>query len=185
MPTILLCDDHQLFREGLAALLLQRQPTWQVVGQAGSGEEAVRLAEALGPEVAILDLAMPGMDGIEAAKRIRERSPQTRIVALSMYGDPHYRRRMLAAGASAYVLKNEAGADLMAAIEAVLRGETFVSPSLAASAGQPSTGREGGRSAQMDYATLTGREREVLRLLAQGRRTREIALTLGISAKTV
>jgi DNA-binding NarL/FixJ family response regulator len=183
--TILLCDDHRLFREGLAALLLQRQPAWQVVAQAGDGDEAVRLAGDLAPDVVVLDVAMPGTSGIEAARQIRAQSPHTRIVALSMYGDAHYRRRMLAAGASAYVLKNEAGADLVAAIQAVLRGETFISPSLTAPSDHPASEAGGRRSPDLDFASLTQREREVLGLLAQGRRTKEIAGELGISPKTV
>ncbi len=184
MPlTLLLCDDHRLFREGLAGLL-QQEPGWTVIAQAGDGAEAIRLAGELEPDLAVLDVAMPGLGGIEAAEVIRSRSPRTRIVAVSMYGDLHYRKRMLAAGAAAYVLKNEAGADLIAAIQAVLRGETFISPSLAS----PSQGRDAlqaERSPELDQATLTGREREVLGLLVRGRRTKEIAAELGISAKTV
>lgn len=181
--TLLLCDDHRMFREGLAGLL-QQEPGWTVIAQAGDGEEAIRLAEELEPDLAVLDVAMPGLGGIEAAEVIRSRSPRTRIVAVSMYGDLHYRKRMLAAGAAAYVLKNEAGADLIAAIHAVLRGETFISPSLAS----PSQDRDGLRSERcpdLDEAALTGREREVLGLLVRGRRTKEIAAELGISAKTV
>jgi DNA-binding NarL/FixJ family response regulator len=181
--TLLLCDDHSMFREGLAGLL-QQEPGWTVIAQAGDGEEAIRLAEELEPDLAVLDVAMPGLGGIEAAEVIRSRSPRTRIVAVSMYGDLHYRKRMLAAGAAAYVLKNEAGADLIAAIHAVLRGETFISPSLAS----PSQDRDALRSERcpdLDEAALTGREREVLGLLVRGRRTKEIAAELGISAKTV
>ncbi len=181
--TLLLCDDHRLFREGLAGLL-QQEPGWTVIAQAGDGEEAIRLAGELEPDLAVLDVAMPGLGGIEAAEAIRDRSPRTRIVAVSMYGDLHYRKRMLAAGAAAYVLKNEAGADLIAAIHAVLRGETFISPSLAS----PSQSRDALRSERcpdLDQAALTGRERDVLGLLVRGRRTKEIAAELGISAKTV
>ncbi len=127
--TLLLCDDHALFREGLAALLVQ-QAGWRVVAQAADGAEAVRLAAELKPDLAVLDVAMPEVSGIDAAAGIRDASPATRIVALSMYGDEHYRQRMFAAGAGAYVLKNEAGAELVKAIHAVLRGETFISPSL-------------------------------------------------------
>jgi DNA-binding NarL/FixJ family response regulator len=181
--TLILCDDHRLFREGLVGLL-QQEPGWEVIGQAGDGAEAIRLADALKPDLAVLDVAMPGVGGIEAAEAIRVRSPRTRIVAVSMYGDLHYRKRMLAAGAAAYVLKNEAGADLIAAIHAVMRGETFVSPALA-SPSQRRDSLQSERCPDLDQAALTGREREVLGLLARGRRTREIAAELGISAKTV
>lgn len=177
--TILLCDDHVVFREGLA-LLLTQQTGWRVVAQAGDGGEALRLAQELQPDVAVLDIAMPGMSGIEAATAIREASPETRVVALSMYGDEHYRQRMLAAGASGYVLKNEAGAELVEAIRTVCLGGTFMSPSLSrGELPQPQ------RCADLDLGLLTGRERDVLRLLAQGRRTKDIAADLGISVKTV
>lgn len=180
MPlTILLCDDHALIREGLAALL-SRQSGWKVIAQVGTGDEAVRLARDLEPDLAVLDVAMPGMSGIDAAHAIRALSPKTRIVALSMYGDEHYRRRMLDAGADAYVLKNDASAELVAAIHAVLRDESYVSPTTRDQApSQPQ------RSVELDIETLTPREREVFRLLALGRRPKEIAATLGISVKTV
>jgi len=161
-------------------VLVGHTTDWQIVGQAGDGEEAVQLAEALRPQIAVLDVEMPRVNGIEAARRIRRVSPDTRIVALSMYGDVHYRDRMFEAGASAYVLKNEAMDDLVAAIEAVLRGERYVSPAAVSAA---PTGPQ--RSAEVDKGTLSERERDVLRLLAAGQRTKEIAEQLGISAKTV
>lgn len=177
--SILLCDDHPLVVEGLT-VVLGRERGWRVVAQTAEGAEAVRLAGALLPDVAVIDVAMPGMNGIETAAGIRAASPQTRIVALSMYADDHYVRRMRAAGASAYVLKNEASTELVGAIRRVLGGVAFVGPTQAA-------GDRGatGRSVDVDAAVLTERERAVLRLLAQGRRTKDIAQDLGISAKTV
>jgi len=177
--TILLADDHVLFRQGLASLVRER-PDWQLVAEVGDGVEAVRLAEALRPRIAVLDIEMPGMNGIEAAGEIRRVSPATRIVALSMYGDTHYQQRMFEAGASAYVLKNEAIDDLVEAITAALGGHRFVSQAVAGGSpnGTP-------RSAEVDNATLSEREREVLRLLAEGQRTKDIAKALAISAKTV
>ena len=177
--TVLLADDHVLFRQGLA-LLVREHGDWEIVGEAGNGAEAVALAEAHQPRIAVLDVEMPGMNGIEAARRIRQVSPETRIVALSMYGDMHYQQRMFEAGASAYVLKNEAIADLVEAIQAALRGERFVSPAVI-QRGAPILGR----SAELDKRVLSDREIEVLRLLAEGRRTKEIAEVLDISAKTV
>ncbi len=170
--TVLLADDHVLFRQGLA-LLVREQGDWEIVGEAGDGAEAVALAQARRPQIAVLDVEMPGMNGIEATRRIRQVSPETRIVALSMYGDTHYQRRMFEAGASAYVLKNEA-------IQATLRGERFVSPTA-----RPTGATVARRSADLDRRALTEREVEVLCLLAQGQRGKEIARTLGISAKTV
>lgn len=176
---ILLCDDHALFREGLAALL-SRHAGWRIVAEAGEGGAAIRLAEQHKPDLAVLDVSMPGVSGIEAAEGIRVVSPETRIIALSMYGDLHYRQRMFDAGAVAYVLKNEAGAQLVQAIAAVLRGETFISPALARQqAPHPQ------RSAELKQHNLSEREREVLRRLAQGQRTKDIAHDLGISIKTV
>jgi two-component system response regulator NreC len=181
MPlTILICDDHALFREGLSALLT-RQPEWKVIAEAADGAEAIGLAREHRPDLAVLDVAMPGVGGVEAAEGIRLASPGTRVLAVSMYGDAHYRKRMLAAGARAYVLKNDASAELIAAIQAVVRGETYISPAL--SAEQPPFGPA--RSAALDLTALTAREMEVFRHLASGRRNREIAEALGISVKTV
>lgn len=177
--TILIADDHKLFRQGLAALL-REQPGWEVVAEASDGEEAVRLAGELKPQIAVLDVEMPRVDGVEAARRIRKTSRETRIVALSMYGDAHYQERMKDAGASAYVLKNEAIDQLVEAIEAVLRGGAFVTPLAVRRESVVAL-----RSAQLDKETLSARERDVLRLLAEGKRTKEIADVLGVSPKTV
>ena len=177
--TLLLCDDHTLFREALAVLLEQRAG-WRVIGQAGDGDEAVRLAVDLTPDVAVLDIAMPGVSGIDAAQRIRDARPGVHIVALSMYGDDYYRQRMLCAGAQAFVLKNEAGGELIQAIEAVLRGETYVSAAL-----REGTAPQSQCSGQLAQVKLTPRECDVLRLLAEGQRTKEIAKAMAISPKTV
>ena len=177
--TILLADDHVLFRQGLA-LLVRAQANWAIVGEAGNGEEALRLAEGLKPHIAVLDVEMPVMDGIEAARRIGQVSPATRVVALSMYADTHYQARMFEAGASAYVLKNEAIDELVAAIRAALSGKRFVSPAVRSTPGEMPL-----RSVELDMERLSDREVEVLRLLAEGRRMKEIAETLEISARTV
>ena len=177
--TILLADDHVLFRQGLA-LLVREQGDWRIVGEAGNGAEAVALAEAHQPQIAVLDVEMPGMNGIEAARQIRQMSPGTRIVALSMYGDAHYQERMFEAGASAYVLKNEAIDDLVEAIQAALRGDRFVSPAVAHNEAMVER-----RSANLDKRALSEREAEVLRRLAEGQRIKEIADALNLSAKTV
>ena len=176
---ILVADDHLLFRQGLSALL-RAQPGWEVVAEASDGAEALRLAQALHPDIVVLDVEMPKVGGIEAARAIRALSPAIGIVAVSMYADVHYQTRMGQAGAAAYVLKNEAIEDLVAAIQAVLGGDSFASPAIVRRDLVVST-----RSAQLDQQALSERERVVLRLLAQGRRNKEIATELGLSPKTV
>ena len=177
--TIIIADDHRIFRQGLFALLRERSG-WEVVGEAGSGEEALQLASALKPDVAVIDVEMPGIGGVEATRRIRGSSVDTRVVALSMYADEYYRERMRKAGASAYVLKNEANDQLVNAIDAVLRGQQYTP--LTGVKREPIARR---RSARVDSEQLSEREQEVLRLLAKGKRTTEIADLLAISPKTV
>jgi DNA-binding NarL/FixJ family response regulator len=175
----LIADDHVLFRQGLA-LLIRQQPGWTIVAEAGDGSEAVRLATRLQPEIAVLDVEMPSLNGVEAARQLGRDSPATRVVALSMYGDAHYQERMFEAGALAYVLKNEAIDDLVLAIQAVLRGERFISPAVVRSGAMGPL-----RSAELDISVLSQRELTVLRLLAEGKRNAEIAEALGISVKTI
>lgn len=177
--TLLLCDDHTLVREGLAALLRERTD-WTVVAEASDGPEAIAMVARLQPDVAVLDVSLPNLSGIEVAKAVRTASPATRIVAMSMFGDAIYQRGMFEAGALAYVLKNRAGADLLAAIDAALRGETYISPDLM----EPSPGTRPG-VAEAHGPQLSRRERDVLTLLAEGCRTKEIAERLEISPKTV
>ena len=168
-----------MFRHGLASLL-REQDGWEVVAEAGDGEEAVRLAGTLRPRIAMLDVEMPRLAGIEAAQHIRKVSPETRIVVLSMYADVRYQERVREAGASAYVLKTEPIAALVEVIDLVLRGVGFVSNTF-----QPRESTAAQRSAKVDLETLSAREREVLRLLAEGRRTHEIAELLGLGVKSV
>jgi DNA-binding NarL/FixJ family response regulator len=177
--TILIADDHAVFRHGLASLLRERDG-WEVVAEAGDGEEAVRLAGTLRPRIAMLDVEMPRLAGIEAAQRIRKVSPETRIVVLSMYADARYQERAREAGASAYALKSEPIAALVEVIDLVLRGAAFVSNTLRRNESAAAL-----RSARVDLDALSAREREVLRLLAEGRRTQEIAGLLGLGVKSV
>ena len=177
--TIVLADDHMLFRQGLSALLSD-QPDWDIVGEAADGAEALDMARAHQPDIVVIDVAMPNMSGIQATEAIREICPDTRIVALSMYGEPHYVEQMFEAGASAYVLKNEAISELVRAIQSALRGARFISPAIVESGAASSK-----RSIRIDKRSLTKRETEVLRLLAEGKKTREIAEILGLSVKTI
>ena len=176
---ILIADDHVLFRQGVAALL-RAQPGWRIVGEAGTGKEAVELAHRLKPQVVILDVEMPELDGIEAARQISGALPQTRIVALSMYANAHYRQRMQDAAAMAYVSKNQPIDELIAAINLAVGGDT-------SSVRKPSRTRNTGAKASAVLAlnTLSNRERTVLRLLAEGQRMADVATAMGISVKTV
>jgi DNA-binding NarL/FixJ family response regulator len=176
--TIVIADDHVLLRQGLATLL-REQPDWLVVGEAGNGEEAVALVAALKPDVAVLDVEMAGIGGIDAAQRIREISAGTKIVALSMYTSAHYQQRMRRVGASAYVRKSQPIDELVDAVRAVIAGEAY-EPGVT----EVAPGGEV-RSARVDMDALSDRERDVLRMLAEGKRTAAIAEVLGISHKTV
>lgn len=183
--TILLADDHLLFRQGLAALLRESETEWRIVGEANNGDEVVHLAETLRPDIVVLDVEMPGLSGIEAAARIRQVSPESQLIAVSMYSDEFYYRRMFEAGVSAYVLKSEAIDHLIRAMRACCRGERLPNRPIDSTRASPDKKRPAPRSADIDTYQLTPRELEVLRLLAQGQRNKEIATTLGISVKTV
>lgn len=182
---ILLVDDHAVLREGLR-LLLCAQPNMTVVGEAQSGEEAVQLARALQPDVVLMDLAMPGRGGIDATADIRRECRRTRVLALTMHDDPAYLRSVLAAGASGYVLKRAAPADLLAAIQTTHRGETYLPPSLAGSVVAELLGRKARKTgAAVAGDTLSEREREVLCLVAEGHTNQQVAERLALSVKTV
>jgi two-component system response regulator NreC len=176
---ILLADDHKLFRQGLASLI-KGQTDWEIIAEAGDGEEAVTLAESSGAQVVVLDLEMPKLNGMEAARRIREQGTATRVVVLSSYSDRQYVESVFASGVWGYVLKSEAIDDLISAVESALENRQFISPAL--STLDPAGKR---RSTVIDKDCLSLREKEVLRLLSEGCRTKEIAKRLGISARTV
>jgi DNA-binding NarL/FixJ family response regulator len=176
---ILLADDYVIFRQGVAALM-REQPGWRIVGEAGTGSEAVELALKLAPDVVILDVEMPGMDGIEAARRISAALPATRIVTLSMYDNVHYRQRMQSAAAIAYVRKSQPIDELVAAINAAVAYRTDPTHAPANDGAQEKTA-----SAIVELNALSDRERDVLRMLGEGQRMTSIAAVLGISVKTV
>ncbi len=181
--TILLVDDHRIVREGLRTLLGQ-QPDLEVVGEAADGRDALAQARLLEPDVIVMDIAMPELNGVEATRLILAERPQVRVVALSMYADRRFVAEILRAGALGYVLKDGAFEELALAIRTITEGKTYLSPSIAglvveellqhsSAPGSPSLGG------------LTPRERQVLKLLADGMRPREIAQELSISVKTV
>jgi DNA-binding NarL/FixJ family response regulator len=180
---ILIADDHAVLRTGLR-MLISSQRDLEVVGEAGDGDEAVRKAAALRPDVALVDISMPGSGGIKAIERIREATPTTRVLVLTMHDMPAYLRAALAAGASGYVVKRSADSALLAAIRDVSRGRTALDPALAASVVQSGLRRRGATGTS-PAAPLSQREREVLELVAQGYTNQQIADHLGLSVKTV
>jgi two-component system response regulator NreC len=180
---LLLVDDHEIVRAGLRMLFLA-EPDIAIVGEVSSGEAAVEAARTLNPDVVIMDIAMPGMGGIEATRRIKEASPDTAVLALTMHEDEQYFFQMLNAGASGYVPKRAAADDLLSAIRVVGQGNVFLYPSLARLLVTDYVQREASGQTG-DKEPLTPREREVLTLIAEGSTNREIAETLVISVKTV
>jgi len=180
---VLLVDDHQMMREGLRTLL-DRQPGIQVVGEAVDGWEAVRLARELAPAVVIMDVSLPGLNGIEATHQIAGTLPETKVIALSVHSDKRFVAEMLKAGASGYLLKAGAFDELVSAIIAVALGQTYLSPRVATFVVDAFRDQHAEKNLSA-YSILTAREREVLQLLAEGHTTKSTAQVLGISIKTV
>jgi DNA-binding NarL/FixJ family response regulator len=183
MPRIrvLVADDHALVREGVRALLRPCDDI-EVVGEAADGREAVEGSRRLDPDVVLMDVAMPGLGGLEAALTLQRECPRTRVLVLTQYEDREYVSRFLKVGAAGYVLKKTVGADLPAAIRAVHRGGLVLDPEVArAAVSEPASEAGAGADA---YESLTDREKQVLKLVAEGRSNKEIADVLGISVKT-
>ncbi len=181
---ILLADDHNILRDGMR-LLLERQPGFSVVGEAADGREIVQLTQVLAPDVVVMDIAMPNMNGIEATRRIVEKFPQTGVVILSMHYDESYVIRSLKAGARAYLLKDAMKAELIAAIRSVAEGRSFFSPRISRILQEDYVEALGRKGSDDTYDLLTEREREILQLVAEGRTNKEIANTLNVSLYTV
>jgi two-component system response regulator NreC len=176
---VLVCDDHALVRSGLCRLL-ESEPAFDVVGEAADADQAVECVADLQPDVLLLDVVMPGRSGIDALADLREASPQTRVLVLSMQDDPRYVRHAFAAGAHGYLVKEAADADLVQAIEAVAAGHRYVHPSLGARLATVDVEAHGRAATD----PLSEREHEVLRLLALGHTNQEIAKLLFISVRT-
>ena len=176
---ILLADDHAVVRQGFK-LILSAQPDMEIVGEAGNGREATQLAEELRPDVVVMDVAMPELNGIEATRRLSVSAPHTRVVALSMHKDSVYVREILRAGARGYLLKDSPAGDLVSAVRLVASGESYLSPAVS-------------NAVLDDYRKhvtnpidlLSSREREVLQMLAEGKTNKEIAVVLNLSVYTV
>jgi DNA-binding NarL/FixJ family response regulator len=182
MIRVLIADDHNLVRAGLR-LLMDEMPGLDVVGEAADGNEALRLIESLKPDVVLMDVAMPGLNGIEAVRRANRQWPDIRILILSMHADEAYVYEAMKAGAAGYLLKGADKAELEQAIRTVVRnGDTYLTPAITHTVVSALAAVE---TRQSPLDVLTSRQREILQLIAEGRTTRQIALRLNLSAKTV
>ncbi|HYM11641.1 MAG TPA: response regulator transcription factor [Bryobacterales bacterium] len=176
---VLLADDHAVVRQGFR-LILAAQPDMEIVGEAGNGREAVDLAERLHPDIVVMDVAMPELNGIEATRRLARLEPRTRVLALSMHKDSVYVREILRAGAHGYLLKDAIDRDLLAAVRAVAGGDGYLSPAVS-----DAVLTDYRRHVTDPLDLLSSREREVLQMIAEGKTNKEIATTLNLSVYTV
>jgi two-component system response regulator NreC len=181
---IVLADDHAVVRAGLE-LLINAQADMEVVGHATDGREAVRQVRECQPDMIVMDVSMPNLDGVEATAQIARANPQVRILALTRHGDQGYLSRLLRAGAAGYILKKTAADELINAIRIVAEGGTYIDPTLAGELVETIDERSASIATDRSHGRLTGREEEILRLIAWGRSNKEIAVQLGISVKTV
>jgi len=179
-PRILLADDHQMVAEGLKSLLAAE---FELIGTVEDGRALVEAAKKLRPDVIVADITMPHLNGIDALARLQKHNPNVRVVFLTMHQDAVYARRALEAGASGYVLKHSAPAELVMAIRAALEGKTFITPSLTGEVLRAM--KHDPKKTKDPVASLTPRQREILQLLAEGRSAKEIAAALDISPRTV
>ena len=176
---ILLADDHAVVRQGFK-MILAAQPDMEIVGEAGNGREALDLAGQLQPDVIVMDVAMPELNGIEATRRVADVSPRSRVLALSMHKDSVYVREILRAGARGYLLKDSVSSDLLAAVRAIARGEGYLSPGVS-----DAVLNDYRRHVTDPIDLLTSREREVLQMIAEGKTNKDIATVLNLSVYTV
>jgi DNA-binding NarL/FixJ family response regulator len=180
---IVLADDHQLLRAGLRSLFAKERDL-EVIAEASDGREAVELVKKLAPDLAIMDIGMPNLNGIDATRQIRESAPQTKVIALSMHASAPFVSRMLEAGASGYLLKDAAYEELVQAVRIVLSGQMYLSRGITGVVVEDYV-RRAAAASQAAQARLTPREREIAQLLAEGRSTKQIAGELHVSVKTV
>mgnify|MGYP001240465206 CR=1 FL=1 len=175
--SVIIADDHHIFRQGLESLL--QTEGFDVVGKASNGHEAIRLARQFSPMVAVLDVSMPLLNGIDAAKEIQKQSPSTRVILLTMHDEENYALEALRAGVRGYVLKNQAASDLTTAIKKVIGGSVYLSPKISESVVSALVTQQ-----PPPADVLTAREKQVLQLIAEGSTTKEIANLLNLSVKT-
>jgi DNA-binding NarL/FixJ family response regulator len=182
---ILVADDHEVVRRGLCALL-QSQPEWEVCGESGDGRDAVDKVAKLKPDVVILDIGMPSLNGLEATRQILKTNPQIKILILTLHDSDQVVREVLNAGARGFLLKSDAARDLVAAVEALRRDKTYFTSKVASMVldGYLKNGVGTGTSPTPTRNRLTPREREIVQLLAEGKSTKEVAVALGLSVKT-
>ena len=181
---ILVADDHEIVRRGLCALL-RNQPEWDVCGEASDGREAVEKVLALKPEVVILDIGMPNLNGLEATRQILKTNPQVKVLILTLHDSDSVVQEVLNAGARGFLLKTDAARDLVAAVDALRRDKTYFTPKVAAMVLDGYLQRENGTALEPPVPSrLTPREREIVQLLAEGKSSKEVAVVLGLSVKT-
>ena len=181
---VLLADDHGVLRKGVR-FLLQQDPRYQVVGEADDGRQAVSLAEELSPDVVIIDIAMPNLNGIEATAQITKKNPRVIVIVLSMYSDEEYLLRALSAGAKGYLLKDSAEPDLLRALQSTISGKPFFSPAIVEILLDDYVQRLQREGIQDSYELLTDREKQLLQLLAEGKTNKEAATILNIGVSTI
>jgi DNA-binding NarL/FixJ family response regulator len=183
---VLIADDHAMMREGLRSILEKgKDGEIRVVGEAADGRAVLKLAADHEPDVVVMDVALPGLSGIEATRRLVASHPRTRVIALSTYADKRYVLAMLEAGARGYVLKEAAGVELIRAIRSAVLNQVYLSPKVAAGVAESAVAVARGSGTELAGSVLGGREREVLQLIAEGKTSKQIASTLCISVNTV
>jgi DNA-binding NarL/FixJ family response regulator len=182
---VLIADDHKIMREGLRALLEERKPDFECVGEASDGQQATIMARELRPDIVIMDIAMPNLNGIEATRNIKTESPETKVIVLSMHANRAYVLQVLQAGASGYLLKESAFDELTRALSAARRGEMYLSPGITEAEALKNEPGKAHAGIALQSERLTKREVQVLQLIAEGKTTKEIAACLTISVKTV
>lgn len=183
--SILLADDHTIVRQGLAKVL-EAEAGFSVVGEARDGREAISQVEQLKPDVVLMDITMPMLNGIEATRQIKKSNPKTKVIILSMHSHNRFISELFSLGASGYLLKDSSGTDIINAINAAIRGDTYLSPSISRQVIEDYVSLKRTKSSREElYSQLSNREREVFQMIAEGRSTKEIAEILCVSMSTV